>query len=142
MAKAATARRLDEAPAFTPDFVHDPSTVVLDQGALDAIREMESPTMPDVLEQIVEVYLEHAQNQVNTLAEAVETSDIETQNRIAHNLKSSSANLGAHDLAALCQTLETATQHGPSDRAGDLSVKIIDTFAKVHAALLVELAKG
>jgi len=140
MAKAATARTPDE--AFTPDFVGDPSTVVLDQHALDAIRDMESPDMPDVLEQIVEVYLEHGQNQVNSLAEAIEASDIETQNRIAHNLKSSSANLGAHDLAALCQTLETATQRGPSDRARELSAKIIDSFAKVHTALLAELAKG
>lgn len=97
--------------------------------------------MPDVLEQIVDVYLEHAQNQLNTLAAAIETADIKTQNRIAHTLKSSSANLGARDLAAICQTLETSTDHGPSDRARELATEIIETFPKVRAALLVELAK-
>jgi len=139
MPKAATIRTLDR---YSPDRVADSTGAILDRKALDAIREMESPALPDVLEQIVDVYLEHAPNQLTTLAAAVETSDIKTQHRIAHNLKSSSANLGAHDLAALCQALETSTRHGPSKRAGALVMEISGAFAQVRAALLVELGKA
>ena len=80
---------------------------MLDQKALDNIRAVHREGAPKLLERVIKIYFESFPKLLQTLRDAVAGDDAaETIERAAHSLKSSSANLGATRLAALCGGLE------------------------------------
>jgi PAS domain S-box-containing protein len=94
---------------------------VLDPAALDAIRALESEKVPNLLPQVVNIYLKEAPELVNGIIKSFETGDAEQACRSAHTLKSSSANLGAVSLAKLCQQIEAGARAG---KLGELSLAV------------------
>lgn len=79
---------------------------VLDPAALAQIRSLQRPGQPDLLERLITMFLATSRDDMATLQRAVADGDDATVRRIAHRLKSSSANLGARDLAAALIDLE------------------------------------
>ena len=67
--------------------------------------------------------------------------DCEAAGRLAHTLKSSSANIGAMRLAGLCQEMETACQT-PNGLSGDLRLKLQAEYWKVKGAIAKILSEG
>ncbi|WP_346292303.1 response regulator [Sphaerothrix gracilis] len=94
--------------ASTPDLKPKPHGIdrsVL-QTCLD-IFDISDWQQPQVAKaELVEVYITQSQELTALLAIAVETGDMSQIAQIAHSLKSSSASLGALQLATLCQQLE------------------------------------
>ena len=78
----------------------------VDVDTLDMLRELADDDNPDFFEDIVQSYLGDAANLMENLHQGAGTADIDLMARSAHTLKSSSANLGANELAALCANLE------------------------------------
>jgi HPt (histidine-containing phosphotransfer) domain-containing protein len=62
--------------------------------------------------------------------------------REAHNLKSSSANLGAVWLSETCRDLEAIGRSGRLESAQKLADQAAVEFERVKAALQAEIAKG
>lgn len=85
---------------------------LIDQRALDNIRALQIEGMPDMLGQIIQIYLSEAPNQLEGLAEAISGGDAPRIQEAAHSLKSSSANLGALQMADLCKTMENCGREG------------------------------
>jgi CheY-like chemotaxis protein len=81
---------------------------VLESTALDAIRALQRDGMPDLVNTVINKYLSHAPMLLDTLRRAVATGDAPAVREAAHSLKSSSANVGATELAARCGQLEVA----------------------------------
>ncbi|NJN69624.1 MAG: PAS domain S-box protein [Nitrospira sp.] len=79
---------------------------VIDQSALAAIRALQRPGHPDILARIVSQYVETSREMVERIRRAVVSKDAAELRASAHRLKSSSAQLGALDLAADCRELE------------------------------------
>lgn len=100
-------------PAKTTQTDHDEETPkgMINRTALEAIRNLQSEGNPDILARIVNLYLENTPEQLTKLQRALDTQDAVTLRNIAHNLKSSSANLGAMQLSALCKDLEEKARH-------------------------------
>jgi two-component system, sensor histidine kinase and response regulator len=95
-----TVEKTVEAPAPSNE-------TVLDLKALDAIRAIPSP---DLLTRMIRLYDQHTPRLIQEGRAGVQAQDCQRVAVAAHELKSSSANLGAQRLARLCKECETAAR--------------------------------
>ena len=92
-----------------------PEGPAIDRASLDQINDLDPNQNGELLNNIIDTYCENAEVLILELMEAARGNDLDTAVRAAHSLKSSSANVGAQRLAALCRSME---RHG---REGDIS---------------------
>jgi two-component system, sensor histidine kinase and response regulator len=111
--------------------VQTPTKAAVDLDVLATLRK----SRPDLLARLVKTYIAYAPQALSELAKASEALDFETMTRLAHSLKSSSANLGANELSALCRSLEVAGKARQIDLAQKLVADIEANFADVRRAL-------
>ena len=78
----------------------------VDLSVLFGLRELQEEGKPDILNELIELYLTDVPPQLAALREAVEAGDAHAVERISHTLKGSSANMGAVRMEALCTELE------------------------------------
>jgi two-component system, sensor histidine kinase len=115
---------------------------LLDRGALEMIRALQSEAAPDLLAQVVRLYIESATDLIARVRTGLASGDHDAVRVAAHTLKSSSANLGAATLAEMCKQLELAA------RAGSFGPDLPDaqtlerTYQAVRAALEAEIGEG
>src|SRR5690606_37832747 len=80
---------------------------VLDESALDSLRELQMPGEPSPVSEICEIFLTDAPTRLDNLRIAFEQGDIQAVEAAAHTLKGSSSNLGGKRLAhAALQVLQ------------------------------------
>ena len=99
---------------------------VLDLAVLDKYRKRERPGRKNLLDRIVDAYLKQSPQHIDQLRKAILDGDSNGIEAAAHTLKSSSANVGAMALSALCQELETQGRNCSS-------VDINECFAEFEA---------
>ena len=114
---------------------------LLERHALDKIRALQQPDKPNILGKIIKLYLESSSGLITTVRESVEQGDGRALCEAAHSLKSSSANLGAIQLAAVCKELEDMGHEGRTDAAKALMDRIESEYQSAHAALAGELGR-
>lgn len=108
---------------------------VLDQAVLESLRQLTPPGAPDVLTEVLQMFLQEVPFRVARLRNAWASGDIEEMYRAAHSLKGSAGNIGAERL------LGVATRLDAIGRAGDLtnSAPLVDAleieFGKVEAEI-------
>ena len=107
----------------------------IDIKALDNIRTLQRPGASNLLERIVTLYLDNAPRLVQSMREASAAGDSDALQRASHALKSSSANLGALELAALCKEMEVQARTGRLVDPGQWISRIEREYARVCAAL-------
>lgn len=108
---------------------------VLNMDVINMIREMQSPSNPDLFARIVDLYINDSRHYVEDLQQACTVNDIETMLRAAHALKSSSANLGAIQVYSDCVQLESITHRDPHGNFTDLVHKIVLEYGYACATL-------
>ncbi len=74
---------------------------------------------------------------LNSLEGLISSGDHQQVSREAHSIKGASSNLGALELADLCQQLESSAKQGDLSRASDLLEKI-----KVEFEIVIEVLKS
>ncbi|MCU0951297.1 MAG: response regulator [Burkholderiaceae bacterium] len=94
------------------DVTEGGEAAVLDPTVLERIVDMERRGAPRLLLRLIETYLESAARLVAAAEHALAEADAGALRQAVHTLKSSSANLGAGDLAARCAELETLAREG------------------------------
>jgi CheY-like chemotaxis protein/HPt (histidine-containing phosphotransfer) domain-containing protein len=112
---------------------------LLDQSALDALRSLQIEGEPDILAKIIRTYLRVSDPLVNELRETHDTNDFARVHNIAHSLKSSSANVGAMSLSALCKDLEMSSKDTANEKTAALIAAIELEFLRVQDALSKEI---
>jgi HPt (histidine-containing phosphotransfer) domain-containing protein len=115
------------------------SSPVIDRATLVGIRALQRPGKPDVLDKAITIYLETAPKLLRSLRMGFDVGDATAVHRAAHSLKSSSANLGALELAALCKELETMGRTQVLEGAGAILVKLETGYTTVQGLLEAEL---
>ena len=90
----------------------------------------------EFLDELVDTYLEDGRAQVAALRDAVASNVVDDLVRPAHTLKSSSANVGALQLADACRALEAAARGGTVDDAGATVEGIAAAFDAARDGLL------
>jgi len=96
-------------PANDPNVHEDP---VIDRSALDQISELDPGDEGELLNSIIDTYVENAEVLMLELSESVRDEALEDAVRAAHSLKSSSANVGARRFASLCAAMEKNGRNG------------------------------
>jgi len=79
---------------------------MLDRSTLATLRALPTGSEGSPLRRLIGLYLQHAPTLAEQIRAAYENEDVEILGRAAHQLASSSANLGALELADVCRQLE------------------------------------
>jgi len=122
--------------------VPDPEAAVpaaIDQRALDGIRSLANDTTPDLLDQVIRLYLGSATELLDQLRAGLQAHDNDAVRAAAHTLKSSSANLGATVLADMCKQLEHAARAGTLGPRLPSITQVEAEYDRVRIALEREL---
>jgi len=82
------------------------SNGIIDEQVLQQLKELGAATGRDILGKIIGHFLEQAPKDMADLRQALDDRDSDRLRRIAHSLKSASANLGAKGFSSLCADLE------------------------------------
>jgi CheY-like chemotaxis protein/HPt (histidine-containing phosphotransfer) domain-containing protein len=114
----------------------------LDARTLDRLRALQRPGKPDVLEQVVQLYLRSAPKLLDTLREAVSHGDSSAMRRAAHGFKSCCSNIGALNLAALCKEVEVMGDANNTAGAAELLPAIEAEYETVREALHAEVQRS
>jgi HPt (histidine-containing phosphotransfer) domain-containing protein len=101
---------------------------MLDQGDLDAVRALQRPGRPDILQQLLRTYLASSAKLIEDLKAAAAAQDYAGLRMGAHSLKSSSRSLGARQLADLCQALEKAAEEQLPEDCARLCALVIPEY--------------
>jgi CheY-like chemotaxis protein len=140
--KPVTGQRLEAVLArWRPQTGPGPPEEAVDASALAALRDLQGEDGPDILAELIAVYLRDTPPRLAALHKAVARADAEALGRAAHSLKGSSSQIGAVQVARLCADLEE--QAGTTDLRGVAETlrRLDDAFGRVRAHLLA-LAGG
>jgi len=124
-------------PELSEPACSNPSGVV-DRQVLACLRELKADGEPDVLSELIQMFLQETPQRLAALAEAVAGPDTAATERLVHSLKGSCGTLGASRMAALCEQLEHHTQREQSERMASSLRQLEEEFARVRTALEME----
>jgi len=112
----------------------------IDRETLDRLLDITGGDV-EFLDELVDTYLDDGRAQVAALEAAVASDAVEDLVRPAHTLKSSSANVGALQLAEACRELEATARAGAVDDAGGRVAAIAAAFDAARDGLLAARAE-
>jgi HPt (histidine-containing phosphotransfer) domain-containing protein len=108
---------------------------VLDQSVIETLRQLTPPGEPDVLAEVLQMFLQEVPPRIERLRNAWTTGDIQGLHRAAHSLKGSAGNIGAQRLLAVCRQLDNRTESAdPTATAGLVSALAVE-FDKVEVEI-------
>ena len=110
----------------------------VDPQTLDSLRALATDHTPDLLLQLVELFLDDAQQSITAMWTAVAEADAPQLRQLAHRLKGSSASLGAFALSHFCEELERLARAGATGAACPQIAQVRDEYARVAQALDLE----
>jgi HPt (histidine-containing phosphotransfer) domain-containing protein len=111
----------------------------LDMETIAYLRSLKRGEGPSVLERAIGVYLDTAPTALEELRRCVAAGDASAVWRIAHSLKSSSASLGAKNLAQQMGDMESRARENDLNEAPAHLEKVESEFKKVSTALTTTL---
>jgi two-component system sensor histidine kinase/response regulator len=106
-----THREIIGGSELMPFMLEFPSVTVtasdaVDMAALTDLEDAQVEGEPDLVVELIDLYLEDSSSKLAAIREAIAKTDEASLRRATHSLRGSSASLGAHRLAALCRELE------------------------------------
>jgi signal transduction histidine kinase/DNA-binding response OmpR family regulator len=107
----------------------------LDRATLEALRQMGSSEGGSLLERVIELYLSSSGELAEKIGAALKADDSEGLRAAVHALKSSSANVGAVRLAALCQQVEKSARDADLLSAAAVAERLLAEYGNVTRAL-------
>jgi CheY-like chemotaxis protein len=110
----------------------------LDQSALQQIRDLNQSSGINVLEKVIDIYLNDGPTLLKRIELAVDNGDCSGLSMAAHALKSSSANLGAIGFAKLCARLEEMGRDEKIEGAELVLEQALPLFSRVQTDLALE----
>lgn len=89
----------------------------------------------DFIPELALTYLEETPMLIKDLQEALADGNAHAFQRLAHSIKSSSANVGALDFAAKARELELIGKSGDLSKAAEKLSGVIDDYQEIELAL-------
>ena len=92
---------------MNPEFTNDlrVGDRAIDMKIIRGLRELGGEDEPELLAELIGIFLEDAPQRMKDITEGLEQGDLARIERGAHTLKSSSANIGALGLSDLCRRI-------------------------------------
>lgn len=103
---------------------------------------MQDPSDPGFVRGIIDLFLNDSRKKLMSLQEAVMSHDGEAAAALAHQMKGSSASLGAPALAARFSALDRLARDGHTNDMGLCLAEVYDSFHVLQQCLREYLALG
>jgi len=113
-------------------------TQAVDMAVLTSFEEAQLDGVPDLIVELIDLYLEDAPHRLAAIEEALTRKDQRALKQAAHCLKGSSANLGALQVALICEELERIECNDWFPGVQALLGCLEEEFARVRQVLLAE----
>jgi len=122
-----------------PVFANDAAaaTQAIDPAVLASLDETWEAGEPDLVVELIDLYLGDAPQWVEAMRTAAAADDATVLRRAAHTLKGSSGSLGIRQVAEVCRMLELNCSESAA-RADELLQQLDREFATARAALAAE----
>ncbi len=108
---------------------------VLDPRVIESLRQLTPPGEPDVLKEVLKLFLEDVPGRLARLRAAREAGNAVELQRVAHSLKGSSGNIGANAMLAVCRLLDELGKSGDVSSGSGLVESLDAEFARVKAEI-------
>ena len=118
------------------------AAVRLDHTAIEMLAEMAMDGAPDLVPAVISIFLETTPAILETLEKSVASGDLRALQRASHDLKSSSATLGARLMSVRCARLEAIGRAGLASETKEAVAGIIAEFEAVRPMLAAFLPSG
>ncbi|WP_273844167.1 PAS domain S-box protein [Rubrobacter calidifluminis] len=126
----------DELQEALERWLPDEGEPPLDPTILDNLRELAGEDDPDLVSELVEMYLEDAPRRIEEIRRALHAGDAHALAQAAHTLKGSSGNMGATRVQELAAGLQEAGDSGDLSGAEEKLASLERAFDRAKAALL------
>jgi CheY-like chemotaxis protein len=100
------------------------------------LKQLEEDYGKEMVMKIVEMFIPDAEVRLAKITEAIEQQDFKALEEAAHALKSGAANIGAREMAQLCERLETQGELGDLGEASEFMKKLSASWPEVRSALI------
>lgn len=114
----------------------DRGAPALDPDVLESLRALNTPGQPDVLGDLVRLFLKDAPERLEVLERGLREGDVGGVERAAHALKGASGSIGAPGLARLCAEMTEDARRGTLAGGAERLAAIRAEWERVRAALL------
>ena len=108
---------------------------VLDPAVIATLRQLTPPGEPDVLSEVLGLFLSDAPGRLTRLRTAWRDGDAVAVQRSAHSLKGSAGNIGAIAMLAVCKELDEQGRAGDLAAMTPLVASLDAEYAKVAAEI-------
>ncbi len=108
---------------------------VLDPSVLEVLRQLTPPGEPDVLAEVLRMFLSEVPPRMDRLRNAWAAGNIEEVHRAAHSLKGSAGNIGARAFFAVCSQLDERGKTGDLAGVAPLIDALAAEFGRVETAI-------
>ena len=112
-----------------------PRAEPIDRAVLEGLRELQVPGEPDLVAEFIRLFRDETPPLLAALRAGVGQGQADQVKKAAHTLKSSSANLGAHQMATLCAELEQRGRSGALEGTPALLDQLEQELERVSQAL-------
>jgi CheY-like chemotaxis protein len=130
---------MEELSPLQPTHLNPPSpSEPIEAKVLQSFREMAGDMADLVLVEMIDCYLEEAPKLLSAIAQAIAQNDAVQLRSSAHNLKASSATLGAITLSNVCRKLEVMSRIGNTEYGVDKLPQLEAEYERVKVALQLE----
>jgi two-component system sensor histidine kinase/response regulator len=114
---------------------------VINQHALDNIRALSADRGAALVQRVINAYVDDTPQHLQTLRRAIAGLDAGNLRKVAHSLKSSSANVGAETLAQMCKDMEHLGRTDTTEGAAGILTDMEHEFQAVRHSLSAILEK-
>ena len=114
---------------------------VLDQAVLEELLSFADDGDPELLLDLIHLFLEDSPSKVAAVQESLANGDFEAAEHAAHALKGSAGNLGARLVQDVCEQLQVSTRKQQMDACRELAPKLVAHYAEAEQALKQVMAK-
>jgi signal transduction histidine kinase/DNA-binding response OmpR family regulator len=114
---------------------------VINLHALDNIRALSSDRGGALVQRVITAYVDDTPQHLRTLRQAISGLDTGNLRKVAHSLKSSSANVGAETLAQMCKEMEHLGRNDSTEGASGILTDMEQEFQAVRHSLSAILEK-
>src|ERR1700730_17007182 len=111
-------------------------TQAVDMAVLTSFEEVQVDGVPDLIVELIDLYLQDAPHRLAAIEEALAKKDERALKRAAHCLRGSSGNLGVLQIALICEELERIECHDWFSGVQPLLSCLEKEFARVRQVLL------
>ena len=115
---------------------------VLDPVVIDSLRRLTPPGEPDVLSEVLRLFLDEVPRRIERVRAAWTAGDLTEVHRLAHSLKGSAGNIGARAMFEVCKQLDEQAKAADRQGTGHLVAALAAEFGKVEEEIQHLLGAG